>query len=272
MQNNGCKKNILKKATALMMTMVVTLSSIQCFADTVEPVSIQSQVSTGNKESQAVQVIETDKCIEIKANISFEGDLSDTLTPKRCFEHVNEPRYTYKEAFVEGVKQMWEGTYKGKSVIVTLNEVDETDDTDKVHVIFLPVTNVGEDSEDYPKAAKSWNTIWFYTGDGRTNSSYDYHQIVDNVAGHEFGHILGLDDIYNEENSIVKNNLISPMNKLTTTKATNIDYYMILKYRTWEMDDFNVKYSDDKFVVACSVLWNAIRNKEVTSFQWLKKF
>ena len=199
-------------------------------------------------EDGPVWVTETETSIQIEANICYEGLAEETVS---C----GQQKVTYKDAFEIGVKTVWEGMYRGKNVTVTLNEVPSESEQEKVTVIFCSVTETGADSECYPKAAKALHTIWMYTGDGRNNTSYDYNTIVNYLAGHEFGHILGLRDVYTESSELVRSSMMSPMSSQTFHHAQNIDYYIMLRYRTWEQDDFTVNYSDDQFAVMTGVIW-----------------
>ncbi len=183
---------------------------------------------------RALNVIETENEINIYMRISITDNASDYMIPNTAI--------TYEKAFFRGVKETWEGSYKGKNMNVIMERVSPDDDRKHIKVIFDRVN----DKDDYCCALKATDTIWMYSGDGRNHSLlfYDY-QWFKSTAGHEMGHILGLGDVYSDENEQIRQNLKSPMNRSDETpKAQELDYYIILTHRTWERNS-GYRYSDD---------------------------
>ena len=185
--------------------------------------------------NRAVNVIESEDSIDIYARISFSGNEKDDFVPNTTV--------TYSEAFMLGVQYVWSGMYDGKPVYVHLEEVDASAYVSRIRVIFDSVKN----SFSFPYARKHSSVIWMYTGDGRSgiDNVYNYSELL-YVSGHEFGHAaLGLADAYADPNEQIKKYLRSPMNDWEYRQATDADYYIMLKHRTWTLGDMFV-YSRDK--------------------------
>lgn len=183
---------------------------------------------------RAVNVVENENEINICMRISITENAEDYMLPNTAV--------TYADAFFRGIKYMWEGEYNGKPVIVRLERVSSDDERIHVSAIF----NLVKDTKSYSCADKHSNTIWIYSGDGREFSSLFYsYKWFTYAAGHEVGHILGLADVYSDENESVRLLLRSPLNYISTPQAQPVDYYMMLKYRTWELTDTLFVYSSD---------------------------
>lgn len=105
--------------------------------------------------------------------------------------------------------------------------------------------NLTKNENDYCRASKSGKMIYMYSGDGRTKKMYYNRSGFMYVSGHEFGHILGLANSYDDENEYVSKYLISPMGAWNTYHAQDTDYYLLLKYRTWEFDGYCGYSADD---------------------------
>ena len=190
-------------------------------------------------DGRAVNVTEDEDSIDIYALVSFVGDEKDDYVPNTSI--------TYSEAFMIGVKYVWSGEYDGKSVNVHIEEVVGNTPIPKVRVIFNSVTG----QQSFSHARKLPATIWMYTGDGRagTDHVYDYNGIL-YVSGHEFGHILGLGDVYADTNEKVKQYLNSPMNGWDWRQATDADYFIMLKHNTWLHGNLFI-YSSDRAKDTC---------------------
>lgn len=184
-------------------------------------------------DGRAVNVIETDDEINIYMLISMTGDASMYMLPHTAV--------TYEKAFYRGVEQMWEGSYMDKDVNIIIEKTGADDERKHIKVIFDRVKN----ADSFSCASKAENTIWIYSGDGRSVFSifYDYQWFV-YTSGHEMGHQLGLADAYSDKNELVRTSLKTPMNYISTPHAQEVDYYIMLKHRTWE-NDYVYNYSDD---------------------------
>lgn len=182
---------------------------------------------------RAVNVVESNESIDIYARYSMEGKASEYVIPNT--------QITYEEAFPRGIKDMWEGEYHGKPVKVNLEKVDAADENEKIKVKF----DIVHGTESFSCASVGYDkNIWIYSGDGRdvTNIFYSYSWYT-YAAGHEFGHAaLSLPDVYADDK--LKDCLATPMNNHDTLRAQEVDYYMLLTHRTWELDGL-YQYSDD---------------------------
>lgn len=186
--------------------------------------------------SYPITITEDADSIDIYANVYFTGSIKDDYVPNTS--------KTYTEAFIYGVKYVWNGEYNGKVVDVHIKTVDEETykSTPCIKVIISSVTG----RFSYCQARKSTNTIWLYSGDGRMGLDYLYNYSgMLYVSGHEFGHMLGLGDAYNDSNENVKTYLSSPMNGWNYKHATKADYFVLLNNKTW-MRDTVFEYSQDR--------------------------
>lgn len=185
-------------------------------------------------DGRAVNVTQDEDSIDIYALVSFIGDEKDDYVPNTSI--------TYSEAFMLGVRYVWSGVYDGKCVNVHIEEVEDNTPVQKVRVLFDSVTG----QYNFSHAQKAPPTIWMYTGDGRAGIDhvYDYNGIL-YVSGHEFGHILGLGDVYADTNEKVKQYLNSPMNGWDWRQATDADYFIMLKHNTWLHGNLFI-YSSDR--------------------------
>ena len=189
-------------------------------------------------DGRAVNVIECVKSIDIFAHVNISGELADS--------NIKGHKDTYSEAFIKGVKSVWEGSYNGRDIFVHIYNVPDDYTGNCVNVIIDDV----DDSEDFSRALKSDNKIWLYSGDGRMGIEYRYtYNRFMTVSGHEFGHILGLGDAYSDRNEYVQKYLLTPLGAWNCFHAQDVDYYLLLKYQTWKSNT-SYKYSDDELVVS----------------------
>lgn len=230
----------LRKASyALSVLFVCLVSLFCCRADTL----------TNYPSGRAVEVIEKSRSIDIYARIAVFGEIAD--------DFIAGTDTTYENAFFQGVTEMWSGRYQGKSVKVHINHVSPDYAGSKVKVIF----NKTEKAEDISCADKKSETIWIYTADGRdglfyTGTEFVYRGARDSskaefmyTAGHEFGHILGLADCYNDDNKQVKKTLDTPMRSRKYSHACEVDYHIMLEHKTW-LGESLYRYGDDEHILS----------------------
>lgn len=214
----------MRKKLALCVLGLLLLIAAPCKAEDLSPYMC----------GRAVNVTEDASGIDIYIRYCIDAKAEVYAVPKT--------QITYAKAFERGVKEMWSGSYKGRAVNVHMQKLDESDGGSKVKVNF----DVVKTPDDFPRASPWENTIWLYSGDGRDFSSvfYGYDRFIFS-AGHEMGHILGLADAYSDER--VNNRLCTPMNTLTVRHAQEVDYYIMLKHRTWETEGV-FRYGDDECI------------------------
>lgn len=215
-----------KRLLVMTVIVILALQSVCCAAEL-----------SRYLDGRAVNIVVSEDSIDIYALVSFIGDEKDEYVPNTSI--------TYSEAFMLSVKYVWSGVYDGKCVTVHIEEVADNTPVQRVRVIFDSVTG----QQSFSHARKSSPTIWMYTGDGRIglDHMYDYNGIL-YVAGHEFGHILGLADAYADANETVRQYLNSPMNGWEWRQATDADYYIMLKHATWIRGNMFVYSSDKEFL------------------------
>jgi len=189
-------------------------------------------------EDRAVDVVETDRSIEIYARMTMIGEFSDDFFPH--------DKFTYSMAFVQGVCQKWSGEYNGKQVTFHAIQTEEATPAKKIKVYF----NKAQTAFERCCADKDTMSIWMYIDDWSMNiyRRYSYDGFMQ-VAAHEMGHILGLGDVYNDGDEFIRNNTDSIMRSWSNKQASKIDYYMLLSHRTW-LNDGYYQYSNDKKIFA----------------------
>lgn len=217
----------MRKAVMLVLVLLTLVCSAAAFADEFDDAL----------EGRAVNVTETETDIDIYMRYSIIGSVADRRVPNEAV--------TYAEAFAEGVCEAWDGVFEGKSVNVHLRCTEEATPFPKVRVYFFDPSAVS----DYSRASKAENEIRLCTGDGRTELfglRYTYRTFK-NVAAHEAGHIFGLADAYRDENENIRTRISSIMRD-NRTHAAWVDYYIMLKYKTW-LGDCCVSYGSDETVL-----------------------
>ena len=214
------------KIKVFILTMILTISfSVPCRA-----IGYDRQLG-----GRVVNVIECAKSIDIFAHMSIGGELANEIFPGS--------EDTYGEAFIKGVKKVWQGKYRGKPVYVHIYTLPEAYPYRHIKVTIDKFT----DESDYARTAKDSDKVWMYSGDGRNNYTYSYDDFL-YVSGHEFAHVLGLFDAYNDKNEYISKFLHTPAGAWNCFRAQDVDYYLLLKYRTWEQYGYYY-YSNDSAVV-----------------------
>ena len=129
---------------------------------------------------------------------------------------------TYEEAAFIGIEKPWTGMHNGKPVISLAIQA-----TSEPHVPIeicnaWGVSNVAE-WFNHEKPGK----VTMYIGDSRAERNYSFQEFYMTV-GHEFGHVFGIADLYNDTKVI--NKIPSMMlSQFKVTGAQPVDYAMLFK-------------------------------------------
>ena len=137
----------------------------------------------------------------------------------------------YKDLAIEGIESFWSGTYQGKSISTTVLEVVSDTSQNKQKTINVSINNklgVSHAYFTYKDLGKVYDAISLYVGDSRNNTLYTMDQFKA-VSAHEFGHTLGLADVYNTPYDSPYT--IMGSSELYLNHAMTIDFENMLKYR-----------------------------------------
>lgn len=164
-----------------------------------------------------LEVNVSNNTIKISVTFRFIGTLQDKRYNDRRFYK------TYKKLFLEGIEDYWEEEFTVFGYDVKI-KVDAKESKNS----GIPVTM--HDSYGTSVASLSFNPqsgmygkIDIYTGDNRTNHFYSVNDYKF-VAAHEFGHILGVNDIWGTQ---YESSVVSVFNKINTP-VQNVDVEMVL--------------------------------------------
>lgn len=183
-------------------------------------------------DNRAVDVVETDTNIDIYMRMVMIGEKADDFLPNE--------RITYEMAFVQGICEKWSGEYEGKKVEVHIIQTEEATKAKKIRVYF----DTAETSFERCCADKQALSVWMYINDLSTGIHLKYsYEGFKQVAAHEIGHIMGLADVYNDENEFIRQNAASIMRSWSYASATDFDYYVLLNHKTWLGNGY-FQYSD----------------------------
>lgn len=164
-----------------------------------------------------LEVNVSNNTIKISVTFKFIGTLQDKRYNDRKFYK------TYKQLFLKGIEDYW-----GKDFTVFGYDVKIKVDAKESKNNGIPVTM----HDSYGKSVASlsfspqvgmYGGIDIFTGDHRTNYFYSQDDFK-YVAAHEFGHILGVDDIYDTQYS---SSVVSIFNEFNTP-VKNVDVEMFL--------------------------------------------
>ena len=211
MSKSVCISKLMLFISALLFTLILGLSAY-------------AEVDVNLPPTQALNIVETAAEYTIYARVCMIGECADDLITENK---------TYATTFLEGVIEKWSGEYEGKKVTVKLINTAEDTTAQKIRVYFAKA----KDKNDICNTVKVKNSIYMYVDDYSMDlyKRYSYNGFK-TVAAHEFGHILGLGDVYSDSNDYLRDNLKSIMRSWYNNKATYADYYILFKHQTWELD------------------------------------
>ena len=131
--------------------------------------------------------------ITISAGFVYFGDLA----------YKKKGSKTYKQLFLDGIKKYWNGKYKVYGYNVKLNVTFNNAVRNKINVVINNRLGVSNVSRIGRWSCTNPGKLTIYKGDSRTNYTYTTDEFQ-RVSAHEFGHILGVGDLYNKSNKIIK--------------------------------------------------------------------
>jgi len=131
--------------------------------------------------------------IKISVTFRFVGSLKDV-------RYENQPyNKTYKSLFLDAIEQYWSGTFDVYGYKATLSTTVKESDNSGINVHMLDSYGVSQAIISGGWHIGNYGYIVMYRGDSRSDErSYYNFAGFRYVAAHEFGHILGVDDIHNK--------------------------------------------------------------------------
>ena len=192
-----------------------------------------------------IYVEETKDAINISVFVLIFGPAADIP--------IDDTGRTYRQAGIAGIIDCWGGEYNGKAVNV--NVVDFGDGNTKQYQKALIINMKAETGTancyvgpDNPGPMETFIKQVRYNG---RILKYGYKTFGETVA-HEFGHALGIDDLYSDEG--VPKKFVSIMNDEHVAKhAQPIDYAMMLqaqrdnKFQVWHDNGNLIENMVDKY-------------------------
>jgi hypothetical protein len=181
---------------------------------TEKPPTLQDYITVIDDPTYPVHISIVDNTVSITAYLAISGDLADMTFPDTSTK--------YRELIVTGIKEKWKASsinVFGFDTTVKITVVDVNDG--KSHSLnnnqrTVPVythNKLGVSNMSVPRILfliNNWsvaNPGYFdmYVGDSRGDAPSAYKlQDFKTVAAHEFGHILGMDDLYAKSDATIK--------------------------------------------------------------------
>ena len=210
-----------------------------------DPANYITNVSNAFKSEfseNAVTVKEYENGIVIYACVSISGD-------------ANAPDNSY-DLVTQGIKNGWGGYFDGKKVSVVLIDVNDSANASfKNHKnLDIYISTTTNDSNYNGELHNGRITMYWKNTQWNPNlNRYETYQLQDYyfswIAAHEFGHALGLKDLYNDEKFSYTPFSIMNSGLKFDGKATNIDYALMLRAKNSGEKQFYSKNLDllDKY-------------------------
>ena len=144
----------------------------------------------------SVTIVEGPNDIVIYAYVRVNGSAADITVPGRAYT-------TYRDLAVRGIINNWDGEFEGKTVSVRV--VDTSDGQEHQYMSGQKRFDISI-IDEFGKSNVPWwwssignpAKITMYIGDDENNPPLYSAQMFMETVGHEFGHILGLKDVYTD--------------------------------------------------------------------------
>ena len=166
------------------------------------------------------------------------------------------PPITLMILVTQGIKNGWGGYFDGKKVSVVLIDVNDSANASfKNHKnLDIYISTTTNDSNYNGELHNGRITMYWKNTQWNPNlNRYETYQLQDYyfswIAAHEFGHALGLKDLYNDEKFSYTPFSIMNSGLKFDGKATNIDYALMLRAKNSGEKQFYSKNLDllDKY-------------------------
>ena len=190
-------------------------------------ISFEAQIGT---TTNPISIIQNGDNITIYAYVNISGSAANSIVEYSDGK-------TYKQAAIDGIVKYWSGIFNDNPVYVTVIDVNSYYAKNGQRSLDITLNSGNGVSH-----LSGWidptvpGSIMMYQGDSRNNYVYTWDDFSRTVA-HEFGHALGIADLYNDDG--IKYKFPSIMNsQWQVDGAQSIDYAMMLKaYRTdrWQI-------------------------------------
>ena len=152
---------------------------------------LKSKKNRSTFGTAALKLSVKNNSITITVGFSFFGDLQNKKSSNK----------TYKQLFINGIKKYWKGNFKIYGYNVKLSVFIANVPRNAVQVRMnnkLGISNVSRYCGNW--SVTNHGKITMYKGDSRNNPKKRIYTASDfeRVSAHEFGHVLGLQDLYNK--------------------------------------------------------------------------
>jgi uncharacterized protein YjdB len=216
---------------------------------TEKPPTLQDYITVIDDSTCPIHISIVNNSVTITAYLAISGDLADVKFPDTSKK--------YREYIVDGIKENWKASSLNVfefEITVTINVIDINDG--KLRSISsaqsaVPVYAYNKLGVSEMKGSNSWSVanpgyFYIYLGDSRSDTPSPYTLAhFKSVAAHEFGHILGMDDLYLKSNSIKEKycydgNWSLMCHQYVAAHINNFDMQMVLtafsknKFQSWK--------------------------------------
>ena len=173
----------------------------------------EKQMAESANVYQPITIVESKYRINIYAYVNIRDNAANDMT-----EGV-----TYRKAALEGIIQYWSGNYEGRPVSVFVLDLSDgqthyTKPNQRSYNIYI---NDGQGSSEH-WGWKNKNSI------GNTTLYCESYKYFKATSAHEFGHALGVGDLYDDPGIPIKFTSIMN-NQYDVSGALPVDYALVFK-------------------------------------------